>query len=623
MTGNDEMSAAAWLARVDKVLKGADFDRALVSRTVEGVDILPLYSKAIGAARAVRAQLGRWTVTQRVDHPDAASANALAKADLEGGASALTLAFAGSAGARGFGVAADRLGDVLEGVAFDVVSLSLEHPPFAYEGAIEALSDLATRRGYDIGRLLIDCGVDPIGDMARTGTKPADAPIGPALGEFLRQLRGRGFASPVFRADGRIHHEAGSSDAQELAGVLASALSYLRWLEAAGFSLEDARGAISFLLVADADEFMTVAKFRALRRLWREVEAACGLGASPIQIAAETAWRMTTRRDPWVNLLRATTAAFSAAIGGADAITVLPFTAPLGLADAFARRMARNTQIVLSEESNLWRVADPAAGAGGFEALTNALVEQAWSLLQTIERAGGLPPMLESGAWQAAIAEKRKERAQLISRRKLPLTGTTEFPNLAEQPVEPLMPAPAIPESAAEPDFPPLGSFRLAEPVERLRDRAENFEKATQHPVAIFLATLGEPPAFTAREGFARGLFEAGGVRAVAGEAINSPQALAAAFRASGAKSACLCSSDETYALPAGDATHVGDTLAEQAARALKNTGCVFLTLAGRPGDREAAYREAGVDAFIYAGLDLVAFLNDAHARMGLPIERD
>lgn len=629
MTGSDvhdadeAAAAAAWRARVDKVLKGADFDRALVSKTVEGVDILPLYSKAIGGARAIRARAGRWTVVQRVDHPDPAAANALARADLEGGAGALTLAFTGSSGARGFGVAVDRLDDVLEGVGLDAISLSLEHPPFAYEGAVEALTNLAARRGYDPARLSIDFGVDPIGDVARTGTRPAAAPIGPALGDLLRRLRGRGFASPVFRADGRVHHEAGSSDAQELAGVLASALSCLRWLEAAGLPLEDTRGAISFLLVADADEFMTVAKFRALRRLWREVEAACGLDPSPIQIAAETAWRMTTRRDPWVNLLRATTAAFSAAIGGADAISVLPFTAPLGLADAFARRMARNTQIVLAEESNLWRVADPAAGSGGFEALTNALVEQAWSLFQTIERAGGLAFMLESGAWQALIAEKRNERGQLIARRKLPITGTTEFPNLTEQPVEPLMPAPAAAGIAPKPDFPPLRSLRLAEPVELLRDRAERFEKETGRPVTIFLATLGEPAAFTARAGFARGLFEAGGVRALGGEGINTPDSLAAAFLASGAQSACLCSSDATYALPAADASHVGDTLAEQAARALKSASCVFLALAGRPSEREAAYRAAGIDAFVFAGLDVVAFLNDAHARIGLPIERD
>ncbi len=629
MIGDDvyltgEAAAADWRARVDKVLNGEGFDHALVSRTVDDIAIQPLYAKAPGAQPALRANPGRWSIVQRVDHPDATVANSLAKADLEGGADALTLAFAGASGARGFGVTADRLEAALDGIAFDSVPLSLEHPPFGHESAIEALLELASRRGYDLGRLSIDFGIDPIGDMARTGTKIPAALTGPALGETFRRLRDQGFTSPAFRADGRVHHEAGSSDAQELAGVLATALCYLRWLEAAGLSLEDARRAISFLLVADADEFMTVAKFRALRRLWRQVEAACGLEPAPIRIAAETAWRMTTRRDPWVNLLRATTAAFSAAIGGADAITALPFTAPLGLADPFARRLARNTQIVLADESNIWHVTDPAAGSGGFEALTNALVDRAWSLFQSTERAGGLASMLETGAWQAGIAEIRDQRDQMIARRKLPITGTTEFPNLDEQPVAPLIPSPvAAAETGWKPDFPPLKSRRLSEPVEKLRDQAERFEKANGRPATIFLATLGDAAAFTPRAGFARGVFETGGVRALGGDGSNSLEGLAAAFRASGAFGACLCASDAAYASPAADAAHAGETLAEQAARALKTAGCAFLALAGRPGERERAYRAAGVDAFVFAGVDIVAFLGDAHARMGLTAERN
>ena len=195
-----------------------------------------------------------------------------------------------------------------------------------------------------------------------------------------------------------------------------------------GHGLDAARDALSFLLVADADEFLSVAKFRALRRLWARVEEACGLAPKPIRLHAETAWRMTTRRDPWVNLLRTTVAAFSAGIGGADAVTVLPFTTALGLPDAFARRLARNTQLILLEEANLWRVADPAAGAGGFEALTDALCEKAWALFQEIEREGGIVESLARGSLQARIAAVRAAREKAVATRKEPITGTSEFP---------------------------------------------------------------------------------------------------------------------------------------------------------------------------------------------------
>ena len=184
---------------------------------------------------------------------------------------------------------------------------------------------------------------------------------------------------------------------QELAYVLAVAVAYLRALESGGVALDQARRMIFFRLSADADQFLTIAKFRALRKLWARVEEACGLAPVPAFVSAETAWRMMTRRDPHVNMLRTTIAAFSAGIGGADAVTVLPFTAALGLPDRFARRIARNSQLLLLEESNLAKVSDPAAGSGGFEALTEQLCTAAWALFQEIERAGGAPPRSKPG----------------------------------------------------------------------------------------------------------------------------------------------------------------------------------------------------------------------------------
>jgi methylmalonyl-CoA mutase len=460
------------------------------------------------------------------------------------------------------------------------------------------------------------------------------------MGDTLGDLIGRGFTGRAFLADGRAYHEAGASEAQELAAVLATGLLYLRALEARGHSLDAARGALAFLLVADADEFLTVAKFRALRRLWARVEQASGLAPKPIRLHAETAWRMTTRRDPWVNMLRTTVAAFSAGIGGADALTVLPFTAALGLPDAFARRVARNTQAILLDESNLWRVADPAAGAGGFEALTDALCEKAWSLFQEIEREGGLLESLKRNALQERIAAVRAQREKAVATRKEPITGTSEFPNIGEADVAVLpsssaaarnepparqpSSAPAtetsfselvrmaaegtdlsrLAGSAAGPSpvaVPPLPSVRVAEPFERLRDLSDAYLAKTGSRPKVFLANLGPVAAFTARSTFAKNFFEAGGIEAVTNEGFSDPDKLREAYLESKAKLSCICSADDIYEI------HASKT-----AETLRSAGSGPIYLAGRPGEREATFVSSGITTFIYAGCDTLKVLSEA-----------
>jgi methylmalonyl-CoA mutase len=411
-------------------------------------------------------------------------------------------------------------------------------------------------------------------------------------------------------------------------------------------ALDEARDAISFVLVADTDEFMTIAKFRAARLLWERVQTACGLAPKPMVLHAETAWRSLTRRDPWVNMLRGTIATFSAGIGGADSLIVLPFTAALGLPDAFARRIARNTQLVLLEEANLWRVADPAAGAGSFESLTQALCEQGWSKFQDLEREAkddlpGIVSALTNGHVQAGLARQREAHAKAIATRREPITGTSEFANLKEAPVSVLDVAPtarrasrpsatkasaqdqgdliaqlaqgatreqalSAPEEALRAQ--PLPSHRLAEAFEALRDKADAF---SERP-SVFLATLGPIADFTARAGFARNLFETGGLAApsddgFAKDGTTDLAALIAAYQASGARLACLCGSDERYAAEA-----------TATATALKQAGAA-IWLAGRPGESEAALRAAGVTGFIHAGSDVVAVLESALAISALP----
>ena len=379
-------SQAEWRKLVEAALKGAAFDKRLVSQTYDGLRVEPLYPRALGASVIAGRAATPWQVLARVDHPHAKAANALALLDLEGGATGLTLVFAGAPAARGFGVAVETVDDldrVLAKVMLDMISLRLETAPFAGRPVATLLTALVERRKLDPSALDIDFGLDPIGDMARTGRALLPWPeLSQRAGATAKDLADKGFAKARFlRVDGRAVHEAGGSEAQELAFALATGVAYLRLMEASGFALDAARHRLTFLMAADADEFLTIAKLRALRKLWARVEQACGLTPQPATVAAETAWRMMTTRDVYVNMLRATIAVTAAGLGGADAVGVLPFTQALGLPDAFARRVARNTQLVLLEESNLYRVADPAAASGGIENLTAQMAQAAVALL--------------------------------------------------------------------------------------------------------------------------------------------------------------------------------------------------------------------------------------------------
>ena len=600
-----------WRALVDGVLKGKDFDRTLVGRSHDGLRIEPLYPKAEDRPAILgRAPGTAWRIMARVDHPDPAAACDLALTDLENGATGLALVFQGSSSAHGYGLAAtpDAVRTALDVVYLDAgVDIALEVGPRGRDAA-QAIVSLVRERGIDPAATRIRFGLDPLGVFAAKGHMAAPwTDVAGRVAAAATDLAGQGFAGPLVAADARRVHAAGGSEAQEIAFALAAGLAYLRALEAGGFSLEAARAAIAFKVVADADQFLTTAKLRALRRAWARVEAACGLTPVPAFVEAETAWRMMTQRDPWVNLLRQTVAVFSAGIGGADAVTVLPFTQAIGLPDAFARRIARNTQLVLLEEAHLAKVADPAAGSGGIEALTDGLDREAWALLQAIEGRGGLAGALGDGWLQAQIAAVLSARETAVARRRDPITGTSEFPHLAEVPVA-VLPVAPVPLGSGGDDpvrITPLPALRLAVPFEALRDAAE----ARPLRPAIFLAPLGPLAAFSARAGFARNLYEAGGIAApghdgfARADGTTDLDALAAAFHASGARIACLCGSDEAYAAEA-----------VAAAAALRAAGAGRIEMAGRPGEGEAALRAAGVDTFVSIGIDAVAALSDTLA---------
>ena len=546
-------------------------------------------------------------MVQRIEVPDQAAASDEALHELENGATGLALVFAGAAAAYGYGIAPTEqaLTRILEGVFLDGASLDLQNS----QGSIAAVNHLAAlvkAAGVGADRADIRFGINPIGGAVASGRSAQNwTNTAGGFAKLNGGLASQGFKGPFAVADGRLIHNAGGSEAQELAFSLAVALAYLRALEAGGIALSDARDMIYFRLSADADQFVTMAKFRALRKLWTRVQDASGPRANAcFHRPPRRPWRMMTRHDPWVNMLRATLATFAAGLGGADAITVLPFTAAIGLPDRFARRIARNTQLVLLEEANLARVSDPAAGSGGIEDLTQQLCATAWLQFQDIERAGGIWGALEQGIVQNKVAEVRAARQKAIATRKDPLTGTNEFPNVHEAPVDvheiaplpqPLTTLPTVYEA--------LHCLRLAEPFEALRGKAATIAEKTGKPPRVFLANLGSIAEFSARATFARNFFETGGIEAIGNDGFASPVEMVAAFRASGARLACLCSSDAVYA--------------REAVTAAKALTGAHLFLAGRPGELDAQLKSACVAAFIYAGCDAVATLNAAYAALG------
>ena len=356
-------SDAEWRKLVEAALKGASFDKRLVSQTYDGLRIEPLYPRAAGAKPvAGRAPGQAWTLMQRVDHPDPAAANAQALEDLENGATGLTLVIAGSLDANGYGLDADSpitLDRVLDGIELEPASHRFQSRARRRAMPVRALRRVGEEAARSIPATVdLRASIDPIGDFAASGASAA------AVGRICRALRRRhrrselaakASAAASLRADGRIIHKAGGSEAQELAFAIAARGRVSARAGSRRRAARAARGMIYFRLAADADEFLTIAKFRAIRKLWARVEEACGLTPKPVYVAAETAWRMMTQRDPYVNMLRTTIAVTAAGLGGADSIVALPHTAALGLPDAFARRVARNTQLILLEESNLGR----------------------------------------------------------------------------------------------------------------------------------------------------------------------------------------------------------------------------------------------------------------------------
>ncbi|ABI77087.1 methylmalonyl-CoA mutase, small subunit [Hyphomonas neptunium ATCC 15444] len=624
-----EATEADWLTAVEKALKGKGVD-TLTRKTADGIAIKALYREsdfaaaadplgAPGAAPYLRGATAApdkwrpWDIRQLFTHPSAEETNAEILRDLERGVSSAEIAIDAS-GKDGVQITTvEAFETALAGVRADYAGVALSHVN-ASGAAASALLGLWAEKQENPAELTLDFNMDPLGALARSGTLAGGldaaferlAAVGSALGAKFPK-------AGLIRIDAASVHEAGASEAQELGALIASAIDTLRRLDGKT-DIAALTGKISFAVALDANYGIGIAKLRAARRLWARCLEALGLPAAPMRLQGITSARMLTKYDPWTNMLRVTCATFAGAAGGADIVTSRAFNEALGRPEGLGRRIARNTQIIAMEESQLGRVADPTGGAWFTETLADDLAKAAWAEFQTIESEGGYAASLLSGAFQARVKTVREARTKDIARRKIPLTGVSEYPLLEEigAPVADVdAPGPRADISDAglksyintplatgtDVTAEALAPTRLAAPFEALRDAATRAPK----PPAAFIATLGALAEFTPRADFARNLLAAGGVAPK--EAVVPPRdaaELAAAFKASGCRIAVICGTDKAY-----------EAGAAEAAEALKKAGAQAVWLAGKS-------EAPGIDLNIFAGCDVIHALQLAHAELGV-----
>jgi methylmalonyl-CoA mutase len=512
----------------------------LTRKTLDDIPVVPLGTAAtlgdvVTAGRPTRA--GDWDIRAHLDGPDAKLAHEATLVDLEGGVSSLWVEL-------GAGLEPSDLPALLADVLLDLAPVVLDAPedPLAAAEAFLAHAD-----GGDLA---------PGTNLGVSGEAAAATLV--AVAQLARKAGTFGVV-----VDATAVHDRGASDAQELGHSMAVGARVLRVLTEAGLTVGEAASLVEFRYSATDEQFPTIAKLRAARRLWARVLELSGVPAGSPEAPAQrqhavTSRPMMSKYDPWVNMLRTTVAAFAAGVGGAEAVTVLPFDSPLGRPDAFGRRIARNTSALLIDESHVAHVADPAGGSYAVERLTDDLAQAGWELFGRLDSGESLDDLV------GATVERREAE---IARRTRPLTGLTEFPNLAEE----------LPER--EPD-PAAG---------RVRRYGASFEALRDDPATspVFLATLGTVAAHTARATFAANLLAAGGIAVEVAGPTQGADELVAAY--DGQAVVCLAGSDASYAEWGADAV-----------AALRAAGAGWVIVAGKPRDDADDSAAVGVDALAF-----------------------
>lgn len=577
-------------------------ERLLDSPTYDGFPIRPLYTGLdespepslpgqwpfVRGGDALRDVKSGWKVAEAfpIAGAETDDGNGTILLALTEGVSALVLRVGGADGVR-----PDALDRLLEGVFLDLVPVVLESDGADYPAAAAALLPLLSGLDADQrSRLSVDLGADPLTAplSGRTAPEPAD------VVEAARTALGYDGGVRAITVDGPAFHGLGASAAWEIAGTVAAGVAYLRLLTDAGIAVADALRQISFRYAADDDQFTTIAKLRAARQLWARVAEVVGAPeAGAATVHAVSSLPMMAQRDPWVNMLRTTLAAFSAGVGGADTVLVHPFdiAIPGGAprtSPGFARRIARNSQLLLLEESHIGRVLDPGGGSWFVEDLTRELADQAWRHFQDVEARGGFAAARDHIV--AEVQQVAAQRADDIAHRRTSLTGVNEYPNLAEPP---------LPQQGARDSA--VRSYGAG--FEALRDRSDRFLERTGARPTVVLLPLGPLAEHNIRTTFTTNLLASGGIEAVNPGTVEAAT-VAQAVSDAGSGIAVICGTDARYG------TDTSGVVA--AARA---AGVSTVLLAGP--EKAVAGAEDRPDGFLTAKIDAVEALSDLLSRMG------
>lgn len=691
-----EVTSAQWRTATEAELKGQTIASRLVGHLYGGLDVQPLYTAedwpasrnpefpGIAPFKRGARPLGQsrngWAIGCEILQAEPAEANAAMREEFHGGVSLIDLYLdaavahgvdGDSQGVKGWcgrhGVMVYSAGDMetlLEGIDLQGRELSI-HAGASFLPAATLLFAALGKSGRDPAKTKIAFNADPLGTLMTQGTLPGTLERALAQMSDLATWTGQSLpgASSVL-VSGLPCHQAGASSALDLGAMLAIALEYLRALTGAGLDLSRAVSQMRFQVALGCRFFEGIARLRALRRMWAKALDACGgmsALASTMTVVASTGRRVLTRRDPWVNLLRNTTACFAGAVGGADAFITLPMDAVLGAGEPFTRRLARNSQWILREECHLHKVVDPAGGSWFLESLTDQLAASGWAELQAIEAQGGMVQAVRSGWIANRIGGVEARRERDVATNKAPITGVSRHPDILEPKwkvgkTDPqVLPGKAqeklgawrdrrdqagvraalaaLRENASdsslervtrvlraaacgatvgelskalagplpEPPIAPLVIHRYAAAFEEIRDAvdASTRDSGGKSP-HVFLANLGSPREFMARATYALDFFESGGFEPVNNQGFNNVDSAIKAAAASNVPLVVICSTDARY-----------ETDVPSLAAGLKVAGVKNVVLAGNPGAHETLYRQAGVDHFIFVKCDVLATLRE------------
>lgn len=690
-----------WRNVVEKDLKGVPFEKKLITKTYEGINLQPAYTKKdienlsfadskpgfgsyVRSTKASGYAAKPWDIAQELPYGDAEEFNDALLADLERGQSAINIvldeatklgldadyAKPEQVGKGGLSLSAIRsMTRAFKGVELTRYPLYVE-TGFTSVPFLSLFNAYLKKENIPIEKISGSIDSDPIGYLAENGELPESLENAydelKCVAEWL-QKNAPGIKS--INVNTSIYQNAGAGAVQELAYAIATGVEYLNALGERGITAETFAQKVRFTFGIGPNYFMEISKLRAARVLWAKVLESYGVSEEnrKMVIHAKTSRFNQTVYDPYVNMLRTTTEAFSAVVGGVDSMHTNPFDEIIGLPDTFSRRIARNTQIILREESHLDQLIDPAGGSYYVEWLTNEIATKAWEQFLMLDENGGIVEALKSGIPQAQLAEVNDSRKNDFKKRKEVLVGTNMYANMTEKKIaartvdhtalhkkradylqayrtsgdskkhESILNklqqladkssvdvidagSDAVLEGATIGEISKalfanagekvvvnkIETYRIAGLFEELRDASNAYKEKTGYAPKIFLANMGPLKQFKARADFSRGFFEAGGFDVIYTNGFNTTDEAAKAFAESRAKVAVLCSTDDTY-----------PELVAPFVKAAKNRGDVTVVLAGYPKDQVDAYKEAGIDEFIFLGADVYAIISGLLKNLG------